>query len=277
MEGVRRPAPAAGAGVDGEARRRWGVGAPPLSKPPPPHGALRGRAPAPRQPRAELLGRRRRQPPPEHVLSPRRAAGRRAHPRPASPPARGDTARARLRAAPERCLTWQPGRAQPARPSASPRGGTTRGRAPPGARLRCTAGCAADRPRARQAAAPAPALGGLAARRALSFSGGGRRRAGQGGRAGRRRRRRHGGCAAPGAPPHCSVSRNPSRERQPITPGPPPSLAGGRGDGHCHPIAWRTAWVEPPCRPRPSRGRAVPVRPVGRGRAAAGRGGGEGG
>ncbi|XP_035168182.1 translation initiation factor IF-2-like [Oxyura jamaicensis] len=84
---------------------------------------------------------------------------------------------------------------------------------------------------------------------------------------GEARRRRPGGCAAPGAPPHCSVSRNPSRERQPITPGPPPSLAGGRGERSRRPIARRPAWVEPPRRPRPSRGRAVPGRPVGRGRA----------
>ncbi|XP_075598954.1 N-acetylglutamate synthase, mitochondrial [Balearica regulorum gibbericeps] len=99
---------------------------------------------------------------------------------------------------------------------------------------------------------------------AAAAGGQGRAEPGRARRAGRRRR--HGGCAAPGAPPHCSVSRNPSRERQPITPGPPPSLAGGRGDGLRQPIARRPAWVEPPRRPRPSRGRAVPVRPVGRGR-----------
>lgn len=223
-------------------RGEAGVGAPLCEPPPPPAGS-------PRPPAAE-------RPPGGR---PRSMCRRRRPARTAAPSSR--RRRAGGRAAPGRCLlTWQPGRAPPARPSAlCP--GPSRGEAA----ARSGAGCAADRPRARLCCSTPRA------RRTLSFRSG-RRRAGQGEAKRAGRRRRHGGCAAPGAPPHCSVSRNPSRERQPITPGPPPSLAAGRGDGRRQPIAPRPPWVEPPLRPRPSRGRAVPDRPVGRGRRGGARG-----
>ncbi|XP_077034141.1 uncharacterized protein LOC143694067 [Agelaius phoeniceus] len=143
--------------------------------------------------------------------------------------------------------------------------------AAPGARLRCAAGRGRTAPGTAGRLPQPPALGGLAARRALSFGGGGgRRRAGQGeagGAAEAARGLRGAGSAATLQRLQESLPREAAHH-------PRPAALIGCGAGRRAPAANRPAPSEggaaapaaPIPRPR------VPVRPVGRGRAAAGGG-----